>query len=175
MRWRTLVTLAVLVVAFGLGFDAVANVVGDRSPWLALLLMLYFMGLAKFAQPLFTLRLPRPIRVPGPDAVNGRLARWLRVPLFGAVLRNTPLRYLNPSVYGAGSRRNLADLARQLESAEAIHFWGAVLFTPCVVFVAASGYWIEAAVFVAVQVFFHLYPIMHLRAARFRVARLAAR
>jgi hypothetical protein len=166
--WRDLGKLAVVAAFFGVCFAMLASVIGFGSPWLGLLLMFYFMALAKVAEPLFTFRLPAALRAV--DARHG-LYRWLGVDHFGALLRNSPLRYLNASVYLASGRQSLAALSRQVASSEAIHFWAAVLFAPYIAYVGSRGLMAETGFFVLVQIVFNLYPILHLRIVRARLAR----
>lgn len=169
MQWRDLGKLAILAAFFGVCFAMLASVIGIGSPWLGLLLMFYFMALVKVAEPLFTIRVPKALRAV--DVKHG-IYRWLGVHRFGALLRNTPLRYLNASVYLAGGRHSLAKLCRRVASSEAIHFWAAVLFAPYIAYVWSRGLMAETALFVLVQIVFNLYPILHLRIVRARLARL---
>lgn len=172
MFWRHLTKLAVIAIFLAACFFMLARVIGYGSPWLGLLLMFYFMALAKSAEPLFVLRMPRALRTVDPGLPDSRLYRCLGVRGFGDLLRNTPLRYLNNSVYRLGGRRSLSELLRKAESAEATHFWAAVLFTPYIVFVGSRGFMAEAALFVAVQIAFNVYPILHLRVVRARLGRV---
>ena len=170
--WRDLAKLITVATLFAACFLALAGVIGASSPWLGLLLMFYFMGLAKVAEPLFTLRLPRTLRAVDLGLPRYRPYRWLGVHGFGDLLQNTPLRYLNNSVYRSSTRRSLAKLQRQVESAEATHFWAAVLFTPYIAYVLARGFFAEALLFIAVQIAFNIYPILHLRLVRARLIRV---
>ena len=172
MSWRALTKLIVVAIFFAVCFFMLAGVIGHGSPWLGLLLMFYFMGLAKLAEPLFVLRMPRALRAVGPGLLDHRLYRWLGVRSFGDLLRNTPLRHLNDSVYRSAKRQSLAELQRQAESAEATHFWAAVLFTPYIAYVWSRGFFAEALLFVAVQIAFNVYPILHLRIVRARLGRV---
>lgn len=172
MFWRNLIKLIAVAAFFAFCYAMLARVIGHASPWLGLLAMFYFMGLAKVAEPLFVLRLPRSLRAVDPALSDRPWYRRLGVGGFGDLLRDTPLRYLNNTVYRSTGRRSLAALRRQVESAEATHFWAALLFTAYIVYVAWRGFWIEALVFVAVQIAFNVYPILHLRAVRARLARL---
>lgn len=172
MFWRNLTKLVVIAIFLAACFFMLARVIGYGSPWLGLLLMFYFMALAKFAEPVFVLRLPRFLRAVQPSLPDDRLYRRLGVRGFGALLRNTPLRYLNDSVYCSAGKRSLAELQRQAESAEATHFWAAVLFIPYIVYVGAHGLVVEAILFVAVQIVFNVYPILHLRVVRARLSKL---
>ena len=172
MFWRELTKLVAIAIFFALCFFMLASVIGFGSPWLGLLLMFYFMGLAKLAEPLFVLRMPPAIRAVDPGLPDDPLYRRLGVRGFGGLLRNTPLRYLNGSVYRSGGKRSLAELQRLAESAEATHFWAAVLFTPYIVYVWSRGLLTEAIVFIAVQIAFNVYPILHLRIVRARLNRI---
>jgi hypothetical protein len=147
------------------------GVLGARSPWLGLMLMFWFLGLAKIAEPLFTLRLPTVLRAIRPREVDGPVYRILGVRAFGRLLRETPLRYLNPAVYLSRGRRGMVEVYRLAESAEASHFWAAVLFTPWIGYVGFTGRAREAAALLAVQVAFNVYPILHLRIVRERLDR----
>lgn len=153
----------------------VKDFVGWTSPWLGLFVMLNFMGLAKVGEPLFMLRMPRALRAvrawEREDAAYGRLG----VRRFGRLLRDTPLRYLNTSVYLSKAGRDLTYLYRQAASAEAAHFWAAVAFTPYVAWVFMQGHMAIGMLFVLIQVLFHLYPVLHLRLLRGRLDRASAR
>lgn len=169
MFWRDLTKLVVVAIFFAACLYMLADVIGFGSPWLGLLTMFNFMGLTKVAEPLFVLRMPRALRTVGPWTLNGRLYRCLGVRGFGDLLRNTPLRYLNGSVYRSGGRQSLAKLKRQAESAEATHFWAAVLFTPYIAYVWSRGLVVESVVLTIVQILFNVYPILHLRIVRARL------
>ena len=169
---RDLCRLVIVAIVFAVCFAMLVDAVGPRSPWLGLLLMFYFMGLARVAEPLFRLRMPRVLRDVASGRATNAVDRWLGVRGFGAVLRHTPLRYLNDSVYRADGERSFAALRVQAESAEAIHFWAALLFSPYIVYVWSRGLIAEAIVFVVVQVLFNVYPILHLRHVRARLVRV---
>lgn len=172
---RTTVALFATAIGFGVCFVMLQRVIGANSPWLGLLLMFYFMGLAKIAQPLFMFRLPRILRQVRAWETTGPSYDRLGVHGFGKTLRNTPLRYCNTSVYLPGGRRDLATLYRQAASAEAIHFWAMVLFTPYIVFVLLRGQVGAAAIFVLIQILLNVYPILHLRTLRGRLDRICER
>jgi hypothetical protein len=134
--------------------------------------MFCFMGLAKVAEPLFKLRVPQALRRVARDPSIGGIDHWLGVRAFGALLRHTPLRHLNRSVHLADGERGLAEVIVQMKSAEAIHFWAAVLFTPYIAYVCWRGFIAVAASFVLVQVLFNIYPVLHLRLVRARLERV---
>ena len=148
---------------------------GADSPWLGLLLMFCFLGLAKVAEPLFMLRLPATLRAVRRWESDGAIYRALAVPAFGRLLRRTPLRHLNPAVYLAAGQPDLARVCRLAESAEAAHLWAAALLLPYIGFAWLSGQVREAAIFLLVQLLFNVYPILHLRTARARLDRLLRR
>jgi len=173
--WRNWLVLVSAVLVFGGSAALLGSVIGLHSPWLMLLLMFDFLGIAKVAEPLFTLKMPRalhPVRQ-GPRAA-GALHR-LGVPAFGKLLRRSPLRYLNAAVYVDANRGDLNAVRLRAESSEANHFWAAVLFTPYVVHAALSHRWNVAAGFSLAQVLVNVYPILHLRHVRERLDRTLGR
>lgn len=172
---RSAVVFCVTAVAFAVCFLMLRDVVGSESPWLGLLLMFYFMGLAKVGEPLFVLPIPGFIRDVRAWEVTGTVYRRLGVLRFGQWLREPPLRFLNASVYLASGHRDLRSLYRQAASAEATHFWAALLFTPYIAFVWAQGHRGVATLFLLVQVLFNVYPILHLRLLRGRLDGMRAR
>ena len=169
--WLHALALLALVLVFGFSFVLLGRVIGATSPWLALLLMFYFLGLAKVAEPLFTLRMPGALYGLRPWELEGNVLRQLRVLSFGRLLRRTPLRYLNTGVYFDRRRREPLEVRRQAESAEASHFWAAVLFMPFIALAAVTGQWSFVAGFLLAQVLVNVYPILHLRHIRGRLDR----
>jgi len=55
---RSAVLFCVTAIVFAVCFTMLKAVIGGESPWLGLLLMFYFMGLAKVGEPLFVFRMP---------------------------------------------------------------------------------------------------------------------
>lgn len=158
----SLLALAWLLLAHAFGID---------SPWLALISMCFLLALAKLAEPLWMPSLPRALA-----SVEGVLEseagyRRLGVHAFGALLRRSPLRLLNTAVYLPRGPGDLARLARLAESAEAAHFWAALLFTPYIGYAFWRGWWRAGLVLLAVQLVLNLYPMLHLRLVRARLAR----
>ena len=138
------------------------------------MVMLDFLGLVAFARSLFLLKLPGFLRTEREWEMKGRLYKALRVPVFGALLRRTPLRYLNTLVY-LKMNPNLSFVQAQLESAEAAHLLAATLLIPFIVFACVEGRWAAGAWLVVVQIGFNLFPISHLRCVRARICRLQQR
>lgn len=173
--WLHALVLLLVVLVFGVSFALLSTVIGITSPWLALLLMFYFLGIGRVAEPLFTLRMPRALYQLRHWEQEGDISRRLHVLSFGRMLGQTPLRYLNPGVYLDRQRGDPCKVLRQAESSEATHFWAAVLFMPYIAFAAVTGEWSIAAWFSLAQVLVNIYPILHLRHLRGRLDRIINR
>ena len=173
--WLHALALLSAVLVFGVLLALLSTVLGITSPWLPLLLMFYFLGIAKVAEPVFMLRMPRALHELRHCEHRGDLLRRLRVLGFGRLLRQTPLRYLNSRVYLNRQRGDPLRVRRQAESAEATHFWAAVLFMPCIALAAVTGKWSIVAWFSLAQVLVNIYPILHLRHIRGRLDRAIRR
>jgi hypothetical protein len=173
---RNLIVLVVMATGFAISFTMLQRSIGSSSPWLGLLAVVYFLGLSKVAEPLFLLRMPAVLREVRACENDGAMYRRLRVRSFGRLLRETPLRYLNPAVYLSKKQPDPPKVYRQIEAAEAAHFWAALLFTPYIGYVLLRGNHLpEVIVLLLFQVFFNIYPILHLRIVRGRLARIAQR
>src|SRR5688572_3279607 len=114
--WRHLLTLLAVILVFGASFALLSTVIGITSPWLALLLMFYFLGIAKVAEPLFMLSMPRALYQLRDWEREGVVLRQLGVFGFARLLRRTPLRHLNSSVYLVKHGGDAFRLRRQAES-----------------------------------------------------------
>lgn len=172
-KWRAVLVLAAAALGFAVSFVMLRQAIGANSPWLYLFLMFCFLGMAKIAEPLFTLRMPGRFRSIYSWERSGTVYRALGVKAFGRLLRSKPLRYLNLQVYLSRQRVDAEHVLRLVESAEASHFWAALLLLPCIGLSLATGQYWAATVFVLVQVFFNVYPILHLRLVRERLSRHA--
>lgn len=172
LNWLVL-TATVLVL--GASFALLGSVIGMNSPWLMLLLMFDFLGIAKVAEPVFRLKMPRGLRPVRHDERAASTSRRLGVPGFGRLLRRSPLRYLNTAVYLDARHRGLDEVRLRAECAEASHFWVAVLFAPYVLYAALHRQWTVAAWFTLAQVLVNIYPILHLRHVRERLTRTLGR
>jgi hypothetical protein len=169
--WLHALALLAVVLVFGASFALLSTVIGVTSPWLALLLMFYFLGIAKVAEPLFMLRMPSAIYRLRHWEERGDVLHHLRIAGFGRLLRRTPLRYLNSSVYLDRQCRDPVKVRLHAESAEATHFWATVLFMPFIALAAVTGRWSVVAWFSLAQVLVNIYPILHLRQVRRRLDR----
>ncbi len=173
--WKHVTLLVATVLAFGVSMLMMQSAVGLASPWMALMAVFCFLGLAKVADPIYALKVPASVRELRPWELRGAVYRKVGVPAFGALLRNTPLRVLNTTVYVSGNHRDPLLVLRQVESAEACHFWAAMLLTPYLVWCALSGRWVVLGAFLAVQIVLNMYPILHLRSVRGRLERVRRR
>jgi hypothetical protein len=162
-------------MAFAVSLYFLQQLIGLSSPWMGVLLMLCFLGLARIGEPIYLLRMPEGLRSIRPWELHGSLYGSLAVPGFGSLLRNTPLRLLNTSVYVSRERRDPLAICRQVEAAEASHFWAALLLIPYLVFCTWSGKWAVAGCFLLIQIVGNAYPIMHLRSVRGRLERITDR
>lgn len=169
------VVFGAMAVAFATCFLMLREVIGSGSPWLGLLLMFYFMGLAKFGEPFFVLPLPGFIRDVRAWEATGATYQRLGVQRFGQLLRASPFRLLNTEVYLASGQRDLRSLYRYAAASEASQLWAALLFTPYIVYVWAQGYRGIATLFLLIQVLFNVYPILHLRLLRGRLDAMFAK
>lgn len=173
-KLRDLIVLLVVAAVFALSLSMLGRAVGFTSPWFALTAMFNVLGLIAFARPLFLLKLPGFLRKEREWEVKGRLYKALSVPIFGALLRRSPLRYLNPFVY-LKQCPDPSIVQAQIESSEAAHLLAGVLIVPYMIYACVQGWWSAVAWIMVVQIGFNLYPILHLRWVRVRINRLQDR
>ena len=174
-KLRDLIVLLVVAAAFGITLTLFHSAIGFTSPWFSLVVMLDFLGLGAFARPLFLLKMPPFLRQLRAWEVRGRIYKALGVPAFGALLRRTPLHYLNLQVYLSRNPDDAADVHAQIEAAEAAHVWAAALIVPYMIYACVQNRWSVVAWFMVVQFVANVYPIMHLRWVRARLQRLLDR
>jgi hypothetical protein len=166
--------LVAVVAMFAFSTVMLRQALGPDSPWLVVMLFCCFLGIAKFAEPIYRLGLPRGLREIRSWETRGAIYRRLGVPAFGTLLRDTPLRFVNTSVYVSGPR-DLRRTLQQVESAEAIHFWAALLLVPYLLYCAWQGTWAVLGGFVILELVANIYPILHLRSVRARLQRIIIR
>lgn len=174
LLWLRLIAVAVgYVLAFVVARRWLS--VSVTSPAFVVIAMVCALGLAAVAAPVIPIRMPAALRPVRPwEGRRGPYA-WLGVPAFGRMLRRTPLRLLNTHVYVETTGRENSGLEVRLESAEASHVWVALLVVPYMAYLVARAEWLALFWVTAAQVAWNLYPVMHLRQARFRVGRLTRR
>lgn len=165
------ISLLSAVLVFSVSFTLLRRVarIGVTSPWFTLAMMFYFLGIVGMARPLFLLRLPAWLRPLRAWEKRGKLYQRCGVPVFGVLLRRTPLRYLQPLVYLQKPSKDYVALFAQIEGAEAAHLWAAVLVVPYMVYACIQGRWGVLLCFLALQIIGNLYPIWHLRWVRCRL------
>jgi hypothetical protein len=161
--------LAATLAAFAFSLEMIRRVVGAASPWFGLQLMLCVLGVVAMARPLFLPRVPGPLRTTRPWERHPAHYRRLLVPAFGALLRRTPLRYLNIEVYLHAAAGDGYAVRAQVEAAEAAHWLAGLVLLPYLALAAMERRWGALAVLAAVQVVGNLYPILHLRWTRLRL------
>lgn len=159
------------VAGFAVALNLFGRVVGLTSPWFALIVMLVFLGMVRFASPFYLLKLPRPLRRLRPRDISGKQSSGLRVAAFGQLLRRTPLRPLIPVVYMSQHPGEPDAVRRRVESAEAAHWCDAVLVTLYIVYACNQKWWRVVACFFVLQAAGNVYPILHLRLVRGRLQR----
>ncbi len=150
---------------------ALGHVVGVASPWFALIASFCVLGFLDLVMPLVRIRLPRPLRLSRPWEVRSAVYRAMGVPVFGAILRGTPLRMLNKRVYMNASYRDLRPVRTHLENAEAAHFWGGMVTLPYLILAWAQEWWSALTSVVLFNLLVNVYPILHLRSVRARIER----
>ncbi|MGC4118854.1 MAG: hypothetical protein QM765_30680 [Myxococcales bacterium] len=93
---------------------------------------------------------------------------------FGALLRGSPLRHLNPRVYRQADR-GLRELMESMEEAEASHTITFAIVGLYSATAAHRGWWPAFAALCVLNLVANLYPILHLRHCRARLAAVTAR
>lgn len=173
-KLRDLIVLALAAAAFAASLVMFRRAVGFASPWFGVMAMLSVLGLIALARPLFLLKLPDFLRKNRGWETTGRLYKVVGVQRFGALLRRTPLRYLNRFVYLTRSAPPSVVQAH-VESAEAAHVLAAGLLIPHMVYACIQKWWGAVVWLTIVQVIGNLYPILHLRWVRVRFDRFQGR
>ena len=173
-KLRDVVVLILVGSALVLSLLMIRRAVGVASPWFSLVLMFSILGTVAFCRPLFLLKPPEFLRTTFEWEKEGRLYGALGVPAFGAVLRRTPLRYLNAFVYLA-RQADPGVVRAEVESAEMAHLLAACSLIPHILYSGVQGWWGSVAWLVFVQLVVNVYPILHLRWVVARLDRLQRR
>jgi len=169
---RDAAILVLVSIAFGISLAGLARVVGLTSPLFVMVATCDFMALIAIARPWFVLKLPRPLQPVRAWEVRGDLYRPLGVAIFGAMLRGSPLRYLNPTVYLNNRSGDSAAVCTRMEAAEATHLWAIGLTIPYVLYVGIQNRWSALVWFMIFNVGVNVYPVLHLRWIRGRLTRV---
>lgn len=164
---RIALALAIVAALWAWGRSA-----GPDSTWFATTASFTLLGLLDLARAF--VRLPvllGPVR--GWEA-KGRCYRRLGVPGFGGLLRRSPLRLLNRQVYLGAQARDPQAIVRELEGAEAAHTLAFIFSALYMMLAAGKGWWAAFAGVALFNLAENLYPVLHLRQVRARIAVLAA-
>lgn len=173
-RMRRAISIAVLVlvtIAFAISLTLFQQITPVTSPSFVFLAMFVFMGWIAFARPLLVLPIPPPFRRLHKWEYAGAIYRHTGSIWFGHILRTTHLRYLQPLVYLNQKSLTPREVWRQIEGAEAVHWWAIVLTLPYLVYATVIGEIEIVGFFLIAHLGLHLYPIMHLRHVRTRMDR----
>ncbi len=106
---------------------------------------------------------------------DGRLYRRLGVPLFGTLVRHTPLRTLTPDAYLSGRPGRIGIVLERSAHAEAVHVWIFLLVLPLVLYGVVRGWFDAAGWLLLVNGVLNLYPVLQQRMIRGRLERALAR
>lgn len=90
------------------------------------------------------------------------------IPIFGAILKGTPLRRLNQRVYLRSSSDDISTVRTYIENAEAAHFWGGLATIPYLAFAWSQEWWSALLSVIVFNLVVNIYPILHLRSVRVR-------
>lgn len=101
--------------------------------------------------------------------------RWTGVPLFGWILRATPLRKLGGSVYLRGCGNDFGLVLQSIREDEAVHVWSFLFCTPLLCFWLARLAWPALAASLAMHLLLNVCPVLHLRQARGRIESMLQR
>jgi hypothetical protein len=162
------IALAVAIVA---GLALWGYAAGLDSPWFATTAGFTLLGLLDLAR--YFVRLSPPLGGIRRWEPRSTLYRILGVRAFGRLLRRPPLRLLNRHVYRVASHDSIR-LLRELEGAEAAHTIALLLVGVYLGLAAVEGWWRAFAGLAMLNLAVNLYPILHLRLTRARVAALPA-
>jgi hypothetical protein len=175
MAWRHALKLVLVLLAFAVSLRFAAEAFGFLSPWFGVMVMFCVLGVAAFAQPAWTLKVPGPFRKLQTWESDRRLQSLLGVSALGRLLTRTPLRALNRSVYLDRRPGDIAGVRAQLEAAEGAHFWSAAVLVPYIGIELFRRSWGAALGLLLADVVVNVYPMLHLRLARGRVERVGKR
>ncbi len=138
-RLRRLAVLAAGTAAAACALLAFAKAFRDYPHIYAAMLMILITAWAAVVQSVVQLPLPGFIlRVRASEFAILR-GSWTGVRLFGALLRNTPLRHLGGRVFLSDVGRDPPALLRGIHYDEAVHMWALLFCCPWLVFGGCKG------------------------------------
>jgi hypothetical protein len=168
--WLQWLQFFAAMAAFALSLTMARHAWDVTSPGYGLLVMSAVFGFGAFGRKLFLLKMPFGWRALHAWERRGVVYRRTGVVRFGVMLRRTPLRYLQPLVYLHLRPGEMAAVLAQVEGAEAVHFWAALVLMPYVLLAAIHSRWGVVLGLLVLQLVANLYPLCHLRWVRHRLA-----
>ena len=172
---RHAIVLAATLAAFAFSLAMIRDLVGAGSPWFGVMLMMCVLGTAAMARPIFLPAVPAPLHAIRAWERRPGVYRRLFVPTFGALLRRSPLRYLNTDVYLRGDAASAPAVIAQVEAAEAAHWLAGLVLLPYLVIAVQGHRWGTLLALAAVEAAANVYPILHLRWTRGRLEAVLGR
>jgi len=154
---------------------AFTRALGGHSYMYAVLVMILITGWVAVVCSVVQLPVPQFVLRVRTGELAMLQARWTGVRMFGALLRNTPLRHLGGRVYLSDALRNPLVVLRGIHEAETVHLWALLFCCPWLLFWGMHGRWMLMVCGLAVHVPLNVYPILHLRHATWRIERYMAR
>ena len=170
-RLNNIIVLLLFSLVSGFSLFLAMRVVGPESVPFAIVVSFSALGLTGLARPLRVMKLPQPFRQVRSWEINRRVYGVLGVHMFGTLLRRTPLRFLNSTVYLNGRPGDTEGVCAQVQAAEAAHYWAPIVTIPYVVFLVLQVRWNTFLWFILINVGTNVYPVLHLRSARGRLIR----
>jgi hypothetical protein len=171
-KLRDALVLLLVSIAFGISLTLLARAVGFTSPLFVMVATCSVLGLTALARPWIVLKLPRPLQRVCAWETKGYLYRALGVPIFGTLLRDSPLHYLNSTVYLSRWPSDRAAVCAQMEAAEAAHLWAIALTIPYVLYAGIQSRWSTLFWIMIFNLEVNVYPVLHLRWVRGRLTRV---
>jgi hypothetical protein len=110
------------------------------------------------------------------DFAAGRdVNRYLGIPLFRWVVRDTPFRYFNLSVRLQGGRGDLRRTRDAMTYAEVSHLIGFLFVAMVAIYMGFAAGWMSAALMMLPNIMLNLYPTLLQQENKRRIDRLLAR
>lgn len=174
-RLRRIAVLTAGTAAFAGALVAFGKAFGAQSVVFASTAMIASTGWAAVVNSVTPLPLPRFVREVGAGEFAILRLPWTGVRLFGALLRNTPLRHLGGRVYLSEAGRDPKVVAAGILDAQRVHLWALLFSCPWLIVWGLEGRWMALGAGLAVHVPLNLFPFLHLRLATWRLEKCVPR
>ena len=178
MNHRSSMLIVLLTISCGVAIWIVlftASGAGINSPLTAFCAVCVALGIVVVNSSTIRWSLPKalyPIRI---WEASGAAYMIFGVSICGALLRRRPFRYLNTSVYIGEHRANLTKTHANILKAETAHFWALTFTAPLLCYEIACQCWHGLGWLILFNMFFNVYPGLHLRQVRARLEPLMVR